>query len=150
MNAQCLNLGANESTRQKREAGFTLLELVVAVAIFATSCLSLIYLKISALQRYGNVAQERHVQRIAQEKLYEVIYGFEQELEGEFEDENDGQWEATVQNLGTFETPLYATTMVVRYEDENQEEHEYSLTSWIFYPPEESALNAVIEAESEF
>ena len=50
-------------------------------------------------------------------------------------------------NIGSAEAPLYATTLTLRYLDDQGETVEYVLDSWILFPPEESILNNLIEAQ---
>ena len=68
-----------------KDNGFTLIELVMAVAIISGSFLSLLYLRTEAVDRAFNYNQDRMVQRLSREKLDEVAFGIEEALEGDLE-----------------------------------------------------------------
>ena len=131
---------------RNRRSGFTLVELVLAVAIIGGAFLSVLFLRASAVSRARHYVRDRHVQRIAQEKLDEVIIGVETETEGAFEREQDGTWVVEIQNLGTPEAPLFSCTITVQYQGENQEQTEdYTLSSWVGFAPAESILYNLVE-----
>ncbi len=138
---------ASEERTPASTAAFTLIELVLAVAILGGSFLTLLLVRAQAVNRAGTYNQERRIQRLAQEKLDQVMYGLEEELEGTFENEQQKTWHVQVQNLGDPDTPLFACTITVTYPDaaDRESEQTYELTSWIFYPSQESILHASIE-----
>ncbi|NRA75646.1 MAG: type II secretion system protein [Planctomycetes bacterium] len=89
------------------ENGFTLIELVMAVAIISGAFLSLLYLRTDAVDRAFTYNQDRLVRRLAREKLDEVAFGLEEALEGNLEVPGKSvvwPWRSTVMDLSTEET----------------------------------------------
>ena len=89
------------------ENGFTLIELVMAVAIISGAFLSLLYLRTDAVDRAFTYNQDRLVRRLAREKLDEVAFGLEEALEGNLEVPGKSvlwPWRSIVMDLSTEET----------------------------------------------
>jgi len=89
------------------ENGFTLIELVMAVAIISGAFLSLLYLRTDAVDRAFTYNQDRLVRRLAREKLDEVAFGLEEALEGNLEVPVKSvlwPWRSIVMDLSTEET----------------------------------------------
>ncbi|MGE4619078.1 MAG: type II secretion system protein [Planctomycetota bacterium] len=94
------------SPHTTQEKGFTLIELVMAVAIISGSFLSLLYLRTDAVDRAFTYNQDRLVRRLAREKLDEVSFGLEEALEGDLEVPGKSitwAWSAEVMDLSTEE-----------------------------------------------
>ena len=126
--------------------GFTLVELVLALAIIGSAFLSVLWVRTAAVSRAAEFTRDRKVQRIAQEKLDEVLFGIEQETTGVVEELLEGEWEIEVYNRNEAgETPLYATRITIRYQDENLLDRDYSLSKWILFTSEESILPDMID-----
>ena len=130
------------------ERGFTLLELVLCIAILGTSFLSLLFLKASAIEKAQRFNLERKCQRLAQEKLDEIVYGIEAETAGDFEEEPTWTWEVEIFSLANSDTlyPLLQASITVVYiVDENLDPEEYILDTRFFadveHPLHEYATN---------
>ena len=127
---------------RRKNLGFTLIELVVAVAILSGAFLTLLFLRTSAVDRAASYNRDRMIQRLARQKLDEVAHGIVEDLEGDFEEENRPEWtyEVQVQNLSQDGADLLECTITVLYsEGQDLEPSEYTLSKW-FFPDEESAL----------
>ena len=127
---------------RRNNLGFTLIELVVAVAILSGAFLTLLFLRTSAVDRAASYNRERMIQRLARQKLDEVAHGIVEDLEGDFEEENRPEWtyEVQVQNLSQDGADLLECTITVLYsEGQDLEPSEYTLSKW-FFPDKESAL----------
>ncbi len=120
------------SQKKSSRAGFTLLEVMVAVAIIAMSFVSLLgsqsqSISIAEISRFETTAA-----MLAREKLTELqLTGFDQagNSTGRFEDEfTDYSWQAEVRELNEDETGIVdtdgmlklVTLKISRGEDENQ------------------------------
>lgn len=128
-----------ERAHRIRSAGFTLIELVLAVALVGGSFMSLLFLRTSAVEKAGRFNMERRVQRLAQEKLDEIVYGLETATAGEFEEEPDWTWEAEIFSLATTDTlhPLLQASLVVFWTiDLNDDGEEYTLDTRFFVDAE--------------
>lgn len=146
-------------TQRDRQQGFTLVELVIAIAILSTSILAMLYLRTAAVDRVRDAKQELFLQRLAQEKMDAVMFGLEQELEGEFEENQKVTYSIQAQAVGmgtqsSSGVPLAECTIELNYNpDERQEPIQYTLTSW-FFPPEESPIYEMVaiadDEESEY
>ncbi len=117
--------------------GFTLIELVMAIAIIGASFLGLLVLRASAVDKAWVYNTERHAQRIAQEKLDEVVFGIEEGTSGSIDEEGyeDWTWEVEVFSLATTDTnfPLLECSLTLFYTSENNEEPvEYFLATRFF------------------
>ncbi len=119
--------------------GFTLVELVLAVAILGGSFLGLIYLRSSAVTRSTIYNRDRLIQRLAQEKLDEVIYRVGEDHEGGFEGQPEWTWEISGQNLSSEGADLLECTITVAYPDLDGQIVEYTLSRW-FFPEEDHPL----------
>lgn len=89
------------------ENGFTLIELVMAVAIISGSFLSLLYLRTDAVDRAFTYNQDRMIRRLSREKLDEVAFGIEESLEGEIEVPGKSAlwpWRTVLTDISTEET----------------------------------------------
>ncbi|MFQ5653682.1 MAG: prepilin-type N-terminal cleavage/methylation domain-containing protein [Planctomycetota bacterium] len=139
-----------EQGRRSADLGFTLLELVLAVAILATAVLSMLSLRTSAVDRASVYTRDRAIRRLAQEKLDEVVFGIEEELSGTLEWRRRPRspvvelpWEVRVQRVSTDGPELLECTITVTYSagssSQGSEEEEYQLGTWIF-PDDESPL----------
>ena len=121
--------------RTTRNAGFTLIELVLAVGLLSTAFMSLLLLKASAMSDAAQYNLDRKIQRVAQEKLDEVVYGLEEATNGTIEEEPTWQWEIDVFSLATVDTlyPLLECSLTLRYpNDESEEGGEYLLATRFF------------------
>ena len=129
----------NHATPQTRPStgGFTLIELVMAIAIIGASFLGLLVLRASAVDKAWVYNTERHAQRIAQEKLDEVVFGIEEGTSGSIDEEGfeDWTWEVEVYSLATTDTnfPLLECSLTLFYTAENNDEpEEYFLATRFF------------------
>ena len=137
--------------RQSNEQrGFTLLELVLAVAILGGSLLTLLFLRTSAVERAAAYNRDREIQRLAQEKLDEVVFELEEEVEGNFEEQlhPDWFWSVEVVSLSQDGPELLECQITVTYPDSsNPEGGQYTFSSWVF-PDEESLLLQLVADDS--
>ncbi len=127
----------NASRRGKaaRVAGFTLIELVLAVGLMGGAFMSLLFLRTSAISQASKYNLDRKIQRVAQEKLDEVVFGVEEATSGTIEDEPTWQWEVEVFSLATVETlyPLLECSLTLSYPaDESDDGSEYILATRFF------------------
>ena len=120
---------------------------MLAIAIIGSAFLAILWMRTAAVSRAAEFTRDRKVQRIAQEKLDEVLFGIEQETTGVVEDLLEGEWDVQVENRnGAGETPLYAVTITINYQDENlQDASPYSLSKWILFTSEDSILPDLID-----
>ncbi|CAK8716131.1 Type II secretion system protein I [Candidatus Electrothrix laxa] len=120
------------SLKKSLQTGFTLLEVMVAVAIIAMSFVSLLGSQSQSISIAGISRFETIAAMLAQEKLTELhLAGFEQASDstGQFEDEfADYSWQTKVSELSEDEIGIadaggmlkLVTLKVSRGEDENQ------------------------------
>lgn len=120
------------SRKQSSQTGFTLLEVMVAVAIIAMSFVSLLGSQSQSISIAGISRFEIIAAMLAQEKLTELQLAGFSELDnstGQFEDDfTDYSWQAEVRELNEDETGIadsdgmlkLVTLEVRRGEDENQ------------------------------
>jgi hypothetical protein len=102
---------------------------------FTGSFLALLLLRGSAIERAHRFNLQRKVQRIAQEKLEEVVYGLEPALTGSIEGLSQWDWEVDVLSLATTETlyPLLECNLLLRYPgDDPDTPAEYRVTTRFF------------------
>lgn len=158
MTPRCCGAMGDAAGARARRAGFTLVELVIAVAILGATVISLLYLRVAALDRVAVAHHQRYLQRIAQQKLDEVMFGIEEALEGTLETDPRVQWRIEGQEIGSTTPPtetdatevyiepqrLIECQVTITFlvpgregvgEDEGATPDEYRLTSWIYPPP---------------
>ncbi|MCI5124305.1 MAG: type II secretion system protein [Candidatus Electrothrix sp. AR5] len=121
-----------KSRKKLSQKGFTLLEVMVAVAIIGMSFVSLLGSQSQSISIAGISRFETTAAMLAREKLTDLqLTGFEQagNSAGQFEDEfTDYSWQAEVKELSEDETGIadtdgmlkLVTLEVSRGEDENQ------------------------------
>jgi type II secretion system protein I len=120
------------SQKKSSQTGFTLLEVMVAVAIISISFVSLLGSQSQSISIAGISRFETTAAMLAREKLTELqLTGFDQagNSTGRFEDEfADYSWQAEVRELNEDETGIVdtegmlklVTLKISRAEDENQ------------------------------
>ena len=120
------------SRKKSLQTGFTLLEVMVAVAIIAMSFVSLLGSQSQSISIAGISHFETTAAMLAREKLTELqLTGFDQagNSAGQFEDEfTDYSWQAEVRELNEDDTGIVdtdgmlklVTLKISRGEDENQ------------------------------
>ena len=116
-------------------AGFTLIELVLAVGLLGGAFIGLLFLRTSAVDQAWTFNTQRAVQRVAQEKLDEVVFGIEENRAGSIDDRVGWEWEIEVYSLATSDTlyPLLECQLTLRYpRDVEEEPEEYLLTTRFF------------------
>ncbi|MGE3165684.1 MAG: prepilin-type N-terminal cleavage/methylation domain-containing protein [Planctomycetota bacterium] len=129
--------GSSATGSAARGHGFTLIELVIALAILSASILTILYLQIDAVEDAGDSVRDRHLQLLAQQKLDDVMFGIEEGYEGTFERDPGIQWSVVVNSMGTNpsadQIPLVECTITVtKQPDPNKDPVEYRLTCWFF------------------
>ncbi|MEM7165674.1 MAG: prepilin-type N-terminal cleavage/methylation domain-containing protein [Planctomycetota bacterium] len=149
LQAGSLQVGESAQVGKSHQSGFTLMELVIAVAVFSTTILTMLYLRVEALERVKDSWETRYLQRLAQEKLDEVMFGVDDALDGEFEEDPRVLWTVDAHEIaGTSreegEAPLVECTITLTYApSERTEPREYTLTSWFFPQPESLLLEQI-------
>ena len=88
--------------------GFTLVELVMAVAILSGAFLTILDLRVKALDDAFKYNNDRLVNRVARQKLDEVSYGLEENSSGEIEIPGKNtpepwRWSVTIQDQSNTE-----------------------------------------------
>ena len=141
----------DHSLRAGGQAGFTLIELVLAVGLLGGSFLGLLYLRTSAMDRAHEFNQAREVKRVARQKLEEVVYGFEEATDGDIEDRPRWTWEVQIVSLATTETqyPLLEATLTLHYPGRNQEQEESIEVTTRFFADEDHPLRAYADQTEE-
>ena len=132
-------------------SGFTLIELVLALSILATAGLSIQYLSTEAVQRTREFTLNSKMQRMARQKLDEIVYGIEQEISGTFEKQNQMSWEFSA---STMEAPQYETDLsfvecrlVLTFEpDETKDPETMEFQTWVFVPQNDPLLELAEQA----
>ena len=135
--------------------GFTLIELVMAVAIISGSFLSLLYLRTDAVERAFNYNQDRMVQRLSREKLDEVAFGVEEALEGDLEVPGKSAlwpWRAELADISTEELGprLLEITLILEVPDLDGDSVEEITISTRVLLPEDHPLSTVAQPSSNF
>ena len=139
------------STPHHQESGFTLIELVMALGLIGFSFLYLLDLKASAIGKAADLNIQRDVQRMAQEKLDEVVYGIEEAQGGSFDEEPNWEWSVEVFSLDESGSlwPLVECTLTLTYPAEEQEgDGEYQLATR-FFADEEHPLYELAGLDAE-
>ncbi|MBN1420837.1 MAG: prepilin-type N-terminal cleavage/methylation domain-containing protein [Planctomycetes bacterium] len=144
---------AGRKARRPRQAGLTLVEVLVAVGILAFLTTEFLYLRTAAVERAGRCAREALIQRLGQEKLDEIIFGEEEGMAGTFEDRGhpDWTWEVKeqVQQIGDEIIVERTLTVTIRPEgiraaaDESKVQT-VELSSWSFPDERWYELNAYL------
>jgi len=140
--------------RAYREAprGFTLVELVLALAVLGIALTTLVFLRLDAVQKVTEVVDERELQRVAQEiletKIAEFMSNEVEEIAGEVEGKPGWLWEwvdpldpANIIQEG--DQYVLACTVRITYPDPNDPQAEprtYELTTWILPTEEQLAF----------
>lgn len=134
----------------ERSGGFTLLELVLAVAIIGGSFLTLLSLKLDSIDRADGYNTRRMIQRFTQEQLDEVAFGILEETFGTFEERGrpDWTWEIQAVEVSTTEPILLECTITTTYPSGPDGTEEYQLSTW-FFPDEENHLLAGLSSGGE-
>ena len=135
--------------------GFTLIELVMAVAIISGSFLSLLYLRTDAVDRAFNYNQDRMVQRLSREKLDEVAFGVEEALAGDLEVPGKcalWPWRAELADISTEELGprLLEITLILEVPDLDGDSFEEFTISTRVLLPEDHPLSTVAQPSSNF
>lgn len=87
-------------SKQKKDVGFTLIEVMVAITIFAISAIVIINLFSKSINSIADIRNYTIGLILAQSKMAEIQSGMETELEGIFE-EGDVEYEWSVQTNET-------------------------------------------------
>ena len=125
----------HRSVLPRSEAAFTLVELVLAIALLGGTFLGLLYLRVSAVETAARCDLDRRVQRIAQEKLDEVVYGVETMTSGSIDDLEGWTWEVEVYSPEPTESlfPLLECNLTLHHPGIDRDEMEdYRVTSRFF------------------
>ena len=150
-------LRSGRGLRSALGRGFTLVELVLALAILGLTLTTLLFMRIEAVQKVTAIVEERELRRIAQEileqKMAEFMSNEEEELAGDLEGRPGWHWEwfepTDPRNvIQEGEEILLACTVRLYYpnpDDPDGEEQTYELTSWIM--PSEETLAYVKEQQ---
>lgn len=127
----------------RRNGGFTLIELVIAVGLIGGAFLTMLELRTSAIDRAFRFNRLRVVQRVAQEKLDEVVFGIEENTLGEIEDRTDWEWEAQIYSIAESDSlsPLLECNLTLRYPGLKKDEVEEYVISTRFFADETHPLH---------
>ncbi len=140
----------SDDSRTRRE-GFTLIELVLAVGLIGGSFLALLFLRASAVDKAHRFNTQRTVQRVAQEKLDEVVFGIEELQSGEIEGKTGWAWEVYISTLATVESlyPLLECTLTLHYPGEDPDTQEEHQVATRFFADETHPLREFADLEGE-
>lgn len=127
------------SERANLVAGFTLVELMIAVSIIGIAFLSLLTMRATAVDRTWTYTRDRRVQQLARETLEAVVYGEEEDRSGTDVGPPEMNWEVQIESAASGVNELLECTVTIKWTDEADEEQEYQLALRLF-PPEESEL----------
>lgn len=147
---------ASIDARRRGGAGFTLVELLLALGILGIILSTLIYMRLEAMERVVAVVEERNLRRVAQEKLEENIARCMsnelEELAGDFPDRPGWYWEWREEVNREGEDVLLSFTIVITYPDPNAseggaegEQKTYELTAWVL--PTDEQREFILEQE---
>ena len=144
--------------RASARRGFTLVELVLSLAILALILTTLMFMRINAVDKVTEVVEERELRRLAQELLAEKIADFPGDEPGEIWgtfaiNRQEWQWEwenpldpANVIQEGE-EFLLACTLRLSRMDPQNElNDKSYELTTWI--TPTELHLEVLREQQA--
>jgi prepilin-type N-terminal cleavage/methylation domain-containing protein len=138
-----------------RRRGFTLVELVLALAILGFALTYLVFLRMDAVRKVTTVVEEREVRRLVQEtleqKMAEFLSNELEEIAGEFPDRPGWYWEwldplDPLNVIQEGEEYLLACTVRITYPDPDEpelEERTAEMTTWIL--PTEEQLAFILE-----
>jgi hypothetical protein len=85
---------------------FTLIEVVISIAIIGTSLMSLLVVRNRAIEDIGLINQARLIRTLAEKKIGEIEIGAEANEVGHFSEEGypEIRWEVFKENIEIFET----------------------------------------------
>lgn len=78
--------------RKRRARGFTLLEVMAALAVMAVAITVLLVERNTAIERTGRTQNRRAALQLAEEKMQEILLGLETAGAGEFDGRPGFQW----------------------------------------------------------
>ncbi len=122
---------------RSRRGGF-LIEIMIAVAIIATSLLAIYGGVSNEMIRAANTNRRRIAKNLAQSKLSEVLLGEQSGSSGEFEDYNGYSWDLEEQavEIGVLQAIQIRLKVSFPLEDENGEEQTEELELLSYREPE--------------
>ena len=130
------------TTRGDQE-GFTLIELLLALALISTTFLTLLYLRGEAEMRSIGYVFDRRIQKLAQQKLDEVVYGVEEDRNGTLIGPPEITWQATIEDVSESESIFLECVIEMSWVDVQQEDQNYTLTSWFLPDANDPILQGV-------
>ncbi len=145
--------GALSGGRFRPGGGFTLVEMVLALAILGIALSSLIYLREKAIDNVTEVLEEGRLEKMAQELLEEQLaktLGQEMDVEvnGDIEGYPGWHWEWFEEVTQEGDEYIIEYRLVLSYPNiENPEapENTYELSRWMF--PTQEQLDLILEEE---
>ncbi|MFN0060397.1 MAG: hypothetical protein ACKVX7_18225 [Planctomycetota bacterium] len=130
--------GGAPMARRNRVDAFTLVELVLAIALLSGGFLTMLLLRTETVERAYEYNRTRLVQRLAQEKLDEILYGIETNNQGTFEEQPEWRWEIKSNLLSSNGPDLLECSIEVLMPNEEtiSGEKNYRLSTWFLPDPE--------------